>query len=167
MKHYVYYHKDPVTKKLFYIGKGVGGRAYDTAMRSAEWQKEREQILNTHGLDREVEIVASFDTQESAFEFEALEIYRAGLMGHKLVNIAKPKVRDDYKEYDNGISAIVKYRRKNLKLTQEEFADRAGVGLRFIRELEQSKKTTMRMDKVNQVLSMFGLKLSVAKNNLE
>ena len=167
MKHYVYWHKDPVTKKPFYIGKGVGGRSYDTSGRSAEWHKERERILNAYGFDREVEIVASFETQESAFEFEALEIYRAGLMGHELVNIANPQIKGDYEESGDGISAIVKYRRKNLKLTQEEFADRAGVGLRFIRELEQSKKSTMRMGKVNQVLGMFGLTLSVAKKNLE
>ena len=88
-------------------------------------------------------------------------------MGHELVNIANPQIKGDYEENGDGISAIVKYRRKNLKLTQEEFADKAGVGLRFIRELEQSKKSTMRMDKVNQVLGMFGLTLSVAKKNLE
>lgn len=42
-----------------------------------------------------------------------------------------------------------------MKLTQQEFAQKAGVGLRFIRELEQGKPT-LRLDKVNQVLGMFG-----------
>jgi len=41
-------------------------------------------------------------------------------------------------------------------LTQEEFAIRSGLGLRFVRELEQGKET-VRMDKVNQALAMFGL----------
>ena len=41
-------------------------------------------------------------------------------------------------------------------LTQEEFALRAGLGLRFVRELEQGKET-VRMDKVNQALRMFGM----------
>ena len=47
--------------------------------------------------------------------------------------------------------------RIQLGLTQEEFAIRSGLGLRFIRELEQGKET-VRMDKVNQALSMFGMK---------
>jgi len=53
---------------------------------------------------------------------------------------------------------FVKDRRKLLGLTQEELAEKAGVGLRFIRDLEQGKET-LRMDKVNQVLALFGHKL--------
>lgn len=55
----------------------------------------------------------------------------------------------------NNIASFVKYQRSRLNLTQEELAEKAGVGLRFIRELEQGKET-LRMDKVNQVLSLFG-----------
>lgn len=50
--------------------------------------------------------------------------------------------------------------RKAAGLTQAEFAQRAGVGLRFVRELEQGKPT-VRMDKVNQVLSLLGCELGV------
>ena len=53
---------------------------------------------------------------------------------------------------------FVKNRRKMLGLTQEELAEKAGVGLRFIRDLEQGKET-LRMDKVNQVLALFGHEL--------
>jgi len=53
------------------------------------------------------------------------------------------------------LSQFIKDRRKQLGLTQPELADRAGVGLRFIRELEQGKET-VRLDKVNQVLALFG-----------
>jgi len=53
------------------------------------------------------------------------------------------------------IGTFVKDRRKRLKLTQRDLADRAGVGLRFIRELEQGK-ASLRVDKVNQVLALFG-----------
>lgn len=60
------------------------------------------------------------------------------------------------------ISEFVKQNRKALGLTQEEFAMRAGLGLRFVRELEQGKKT-LRIDKVNQALEMFGAKLSVGR----
>ncbi|MEI8139334.1 MAG: helix-turn-helix transcriptional regulator [bacterium] len=50
---------------------------------------------------------------------------------------------------------FIKERRRAMGLTQKDLADRAGVGLRFIRELEQGK-TSLRLDKVNQVLALFG-----------
>lgn len=56
----------------------------------------------------------------------------------------------------NIIANYVKENRKKLGLTQEEFAMRAGLGLRFVRDLEQGKKT-LRLDKVNQSLAMFGM----------
>ena len=56
----------------------------------------------------------------------------------------------------NTIGKYVKTERKKLGLTQEEFAMRSGLGLRFVRELEQGK-TTVRLDKVNQALAMFGM----------
>ena len=58
------------------------------------------------------------------------------------------------------ISTFIKTKRKQLKLTQPELAERAGVGLRFIRELEQGKQT-VQLDKVNQVLALFGSELGV------
>ncbi|HUL43736.1 MAG TPA: helix-turn-helix transcriptional regulator [Bacteroidota bacterium] len=53
------------------------------------------------------------------------------------------------------IAQFVKQRRKQLRLTQEQLAEKAGVGLRWVRELEQGKNT-LRLDKVNQILSLFG-----------
>ena len=58
------------------------------------------------------------------------------------------------------ISEFVKNSRKEQHLTQPELAARAGVGLRFLRELEQGKQS-LRMDKVNQVLSYFGTECGV------
>lgn len=55
----------------------------------------------------------------------------------------------------NRIGNYIKEERKKAELTQEEFAMRAGLGLRFVRELEQGKET-VRLDKVNQALAMFG-----------
>jgi y4mF family transcriptional regulator len=51
---------------------------------------------------------------------------------------------------------LSKKNRREAGLTQEEFALRSGLGLRFVRELEQGKET-VRMDKVNQALAMFGM----------
>ncbi|MHC1787739.1 MAG: type II toxin-antitoxin system Y4mF family antitoxin [Christensenellales bacterium] len=55
----------------------------------------------------------------------------------------------------NEIAAFIKKNRKAAGLTQAQFALRAGLGLRFVRELEQGKET-LRLDKVNQALAMFG-----------
>jgi y4mF family transcriptional regulator len=65
------------------------------------------------------------------------------------------------------LSEYLKKKRKSLNLTQEDLAVKAGVGLRVVREMEQGKPT-LRMDKVNQVLSLFGAELGVvikAKND--
>ncbi|MBP6091513.1 MAG: helix-turn-helix transcriptional regulator [Crocinitomicaceae bacterium] len=64
------------------------------------------------------------------------------------------------KENLTDLSIYVKSKRKQNKLTQPELAIKAGVGLRFVRDLEQGKKT-MRMDKVNDVLRLFGGTLGV------
>lgn len=60
----------------------------------------------------------------------------------------------------NTIRRFVKEKRKELNLTQEELALNAGVGLRFVRDLEQGKKS-LRLDKVNDVLSLFGKEVGV------
>ena len=55
----------------------------------------------------------------------------------------------------NNLSTYVKDMRRQLGLTQVDLAAKSGVGLRFLRELEQGKET-LRLDKVNQVLMLFG-----------
>ena len=54
--------------------------------------------------------------------------------------------------------SFIKEKRKQANLTQPALAAKAGVGLRFIRDLEQGKNT-LKMDKVNQVLKLFGHEL--------
>ena len=54
---------------------------------------------------------------------------------------------------------FVKRRRKQLGMTQQDLADRAGVGLRFVRDMEQGKES-LRLDKVNQVLALFGHRMA-------
>ncbi|MBX0332588.1 helix-turn-helix transcriptional regulator [Pontibacter sp. HSC-14F20] len=63
---------------------------------------------------------------------------------------------------------FVKERRKTAGLTQPELAAKAGVGLRFLRDLEQGKES-LRLDKVNQVLQLFGYRvgpLPINRNEL-
>lgn len=56
------------------------------------------------------------------------------------------------------LQAFLKEKRRKLKITQQQLAVKSGVGLRFIRDMEQGK-ASLRMDKVNQVLLMFGYEL--------
>ena len=65
-----------------------------------------------------------------------------------------------------SLNELVKLKRKLLGLTQEELSNKAGVGLRFVRELERGKPT-LKMDKVNQVLKLFGYELGPVELNRE
>jgi y4mF family transcriptional regulator len=59
------------------------------------------------------------------------------------------------------LSKLIKQRRKEKGITQEELSAKSGLGLRLIREIEQGK-TSMRVDKVNQLLNLFGMELMAA-----
>lgn len=58
-----------------------------------------------------------------------------------------------------SLAVFIKTKRKETKLTQQEFADRAGVALTVVRKIEQGKEN-LSLAKVNQVLMMFGNKLA-------
>lgn len=58
----------------------------------------------------------------------------------------------------NGLSEFVKSQRKELGLTQVDLSKKAGVGLRFVRDLEQGKRS-LRMDTTNKILFLFGKQL--------
>lgn len=64
------------------------------------------------------------------------------------------------------ISEFVKERRKKVNLTQLEMSPKAGVGLRFVRDLEQGKKS-LRLDKVNLVLRLFGHEVGLVESDRE
>ncbi len=66
------------------------------------------------------------------------------------------KLREYPETKMNKIAEFIKTERRKAGLTQEDFALRSGLGLRFVRELEQGKET-VRLDKVNQALMMFGM----------
>ncbi|MEI6891599.1 MAG: helix-turn-helix transcriptional regulator [Pontiella sp.] len=61
---------------------------------------------------------------------------------------------------------FIKERRRTMGLTQKDLADRAGVGLRFIRDLEQGK-ASLQLDKVNQVLVLFGHRMEPTAFRME
>ena len=63
----------------------------------------------------------------------------------------------------NNLSTTVKLLRKQYNLTQEELSLKSGVGLRFVRDLEQGKET-LRLDKVNQLLDFFNYEMVATSN---
>lgn len=65
-----------------------------------------------------------------------------------------------------GLSDFVKFKRKQIGLTQEEFAEKAGVALTVIRKIEQGKEN-LSVSKVNQVLHLFGHVLGPIKEKDE
>lgn len=76
-------------------------------------------------------------------------MYPKGIINVKSRNMSSTK-----------ISIVIKALRKEYNLTQEDLAIKSGVGLRFLRELEQGKPT-VRLDKVNQVLNLFNKEVGV------
>jgi y4mF family transcriptional regulator len=64
------------------------------------------------------------------------------------------------------LAQFLKQKRKEYKLTQLELSHKAGVGLKFVRELEQGK-TTLRIDKVNDVLMLFGYEMYPVKSEFK
>lgn len=62
------------------------------------------------------------------------------------------------KQEQTLLSKFVRLKRKSLKMTQKEMSEKSGVGIRFIRELERGKQT-LKMNKVNEVLDLFGFVL--------
>ena len=66
------------------------------------------------------------------------------------------------RDRNNDIAVFIRSKRKEYRYTQEEFSIRSGLGLRFVRELEQGK-LTLKMDKVIQAVEFFGFQLTVRK----
>ena len=67
--------------------------------------------------------------------------------------------RTDINYNMNNLSATVKSLRKQFNMTQEDLSLKSGVGLRFVRDLEQGKQT-LRLDKVNQLLDFFNYEMA-------
>ena len=67
--------------------------------------------------------------------------------------------RTDINKNMNNLSSTVKSLRKQFNMTQEDLSLKSGVGLRFVRDLEQGKQT-LRLDKVNQLLEFFNYEMA-------
>lgn len=164
-KWYVYAHINPINGETFYIGKGTGKRGLAPSGRNPSW-KVYVGGLESKGLTYAIHILHICDSEDDALDMECIEIHKRLEAGQSLLNKMLPPLRKDEPitaseiVNSNSIELIqfVKLKRKSLKLTQKQTSDRSGVGYRFLRELETGKQT-LRMDKVNEVLRLFGSKL--------
>jgi hypothetical protein len=114
--------------------------------RVISWKQTDEIIreyLNHHSSLKEYFILSEI--------LESFEVIGVELNEFIYTNLKSNKTVDSFID----IPTFVKAMRKNLGMTQEAFAKEVGVGLRFIREVEQGKKETLRSDKVNIVLKRF------------
>jgi y4mF family transcriptional regulator len=129
--------------------------------------------IESTGLTYSIEIVKTFETELDALKYEDALIRECLENGSILINKKMKKIKDltrplivdesfkigPRKDRNTILASLVRNKRRSVNLTQSELADRAGVGLRFMRELENGKPT-LRLDKINQVLHLFGHELS-------
>lgn len=166
--YYVYAHKNP-SGDVFYIGKGTGNRCHERAGRTSKWKayvKSFERI----GLTYSVEIVKTFDNEVDALGYENSLIEELLKEGNILTNtrvslkISSPEILieniEDVTSTGNSamLGRFIKEKRKQAKLTQLDFARKAGLGLRAVKEIETGKPT-LRLDTVNKAFWLFGYEL--------
>jgi y4mF family transcriptional regulator len=140
----VYGHRDTLNPglKIFYVGSGRDGRQLDGSGRSKLWYAHVAEIHN----DFDSVILSRHDTRAAARAEERQQIAML------------PDLINGQRGATNDLGAYVRAKRKELRLTQGRMAQAAGVGLRFIRELEYGK-ATLKLAHVNKILKLFGTKL--------
>lgn len=157
MRNLIYALECPSTGKVYYVGMSEHGlsRPYDHLKRShnddvKQWVLSlgTEPVIRI--LERNIEL-GQLRTREQYWIRTMLQ--RKEPLFNKLI----PEERQ-LRFYDYRIGEFVKEKRRSLNLTQQEFAEKSGLGLRFVRDLEQGKESC-RMDKVLQALQMFGATL--------
>ena len=150
----IYALESPIDGKVYYVGQTMHVMSrpwypyHHHNIQVKEWVKSLESEPVVRILERDV---------ENLLDREKYWINKMLERKEPLLNIQIPTERQ-LKYADYKVGSFVKLQRKKCKLTQIEFADKAGVGLRFIRDLEQGKESC-RLDKVLQVLHMFGANL--------
>ena len=125
--------------------------------------------LKVFGQKPLIDIICFVSEIEDIDAVEQNEIHKHIKKGCYLLNLKSVKPlsiipnldKEDETGIDN-ISAFLKTRRKNANITQEEFAERAGVALTVVRKLEQGK-TNVNLNNLITLLSMFGCKIDISK----
>lgn len=173
-KYLIYALYCPKRNKPVYVGKSSVGmrRPFEHIKEESHSIKVNEWVSNlkSDGLSPILVILEYSDDESILNEKETFWINKFILEGNVLLNQNKIKpIVFDVLEYfednvDNGIedvSIFIKVKRKQCKLTQKELSLKAGVGLRFIRDIEQNNKNNFNTTSILKVLKLFGKKLGV------
>ena len=174
----IYALKCPFTNEIHYVGKSNNGMLRPLShLKSSHSKKINEWVIGLKELGYKpiVEILEYVDNELNIDNRELFYIHKYIKIGCNLLNlvgITPLSINKDIElKIDNGIvenieniSSFVKIKRKEVNLTQEEFAERTGVALTVIRKIEQGK-TNINLNKLLNVLNMFGCTINVIKIN--
>tara|TARA_R110000772_G_scaffold33245_2_gene81021 strand:- start:11909 stop:12445 length:537 start_codon:yes stop_codon:yes gene_type:complete len=173
MKKLIYVLACPFTKEVHYVGKSTSGMLRpSTHLKKSHSDKIKEWVkeLKILGQKPDIKVECYVSEQENIDTIERLVIIKYLNKGSHLLNsnlITPATILPPLDECDpEGLKVIaefVKARRKKIDMTQAEFSKKCGVGIRFIRELEQGQKDNFQTKSINQVLAMFGYKISIDK----
>jgi y4mF family transcriptional regulator len=166
----------PFTDEVHYIGKSTTGMLRPLShLHQSHSDKIKEWVNNLKELGHKpnikikeyVSINDDIDSRERYWIQYYLSnnslLLNLNLISPLLINSKLDDLLDCTKKIEFKVGAFVKEKRKIHKLTQPELARKAGVGLRFLRDLEQGNKTHLRVDKVLDVLRLFGCTLEAVK----
>lgn len=159
----------PINNVPVYVGKSSVGtiRPFEHIKEKSHSKKVNEWVANLKkcGVQPILLILESDFKEEYMDSKEQYWIHRMLNDGHILLNqINVSPVFFAVKEFDREIEQdflsevrmFIKAQRKTHKLTQQELAAKAGVGLRFLRELEQGAKSNFNTESIHKILKLFG-----------
>jgi len=136
ISYYVYWHINPITGRIFYIGLGTGKRAFDRSGRGRAWKKVVSE-LKAQGLVPSIVIVDNYPSRKDAAKREKKEIRRALKMGYSLTNIIGFK---NFTENDNETYALIgdifRNERIELGMTQKEVGKIASLTQQRVASIE-------------------------------
>lgn len=144
-------------------GRGDLGRAYSHGNSHNEALRE---WVNNLGYTPIVSILEM--NVLNLYDLEMKWVYEFESQGHKLFNIQK-QIKNAYELTDAGtkeLGFLIKNKRRQVGLTQPQFAHKMGVGVRLIRKIEQGNLNIM-LPKLIQILNAFGMTLTVKKKDNE
>jgi DNA-binding XRE family transcriptional regulator len=175
MKNIIYGLYCPYLKIPVYIGKTTQGldRPFNHISDKSHNEKIKEwvSLLKKENKSPAIVVLEYSDNAEILIEKEKFWVQKFINEGFVLLNqtLIKPNffIANEFSiESLNTdplieIRNFIKIRRRLLKITQKELAQKAGVGLRFLRELEQTKKVNFNTSKIQSILNLFGKKLTI------
>lgn len=166
----------PFTNAVHYIGKSTQGMirpmqhlSKSHSKKIVEWVEDLKninhapivKILEYVGFDEDLDTRERYWIQKEINKGSLLlnaSLVTPLLISHNLDYIIDGKTNDEYLR----ISKFIKEKRKQLKLNQFQFAEKAGVALTVVRKIEQGKQN-VQLNKVNELLALFGSTLGVVR----